>query len=81
MGNKTFGDLENQELCGAQSVCRNGMQLKPFKRCLWFQAQVSVYHAKKRWGFPEEEEVKDFYTPDFALGSQAKVLDYLKGLT
>lgn len=55
--------------------------MKPFKRCLWFQAQVSVYHAKKRWGFPEEEEVKDFYTPDFALGSQAKVLDYLKGLT
>ena len=74
----TFQDLENKQLCGASSRRRRGLQMQPRRRCLWFQAQISVRYAKERWGHPEEEEVKDFYTPDFAMGAQAKVLDYFK---
>ena len=56
------------------------MRLKPFKRCLWFQAEVVVHAAKKKGWIPAEEEVEDFYTPDFAAGSHEKVAAYLNSL-
>ena len=106
LGNKTFGDLADLELCaalpeGARQAARGRgrgrlpplargnaggrgggrraslLVVKPYKRCLWFHAHLSVAYAKEKWGYVPDEEVPDFYSTDFCQGPREKVVEWL----